>query len=77
VSGIKEVSIKTSQIELAKFLKWCGAASTGGEARNLLAAGRVEVNGIIESRSGRTLSPGDRVSVDQGEPYLLSLSRGG
>jgi len=57
-------------IKLDQFLKWIGAVQTGGEAKQLIRDGEVEVNGRMELRRGRKLIEGDRVSVS-GELYIL------
>jgi ribosome-associated protein len=50
-------------IKLDQFLKWVGAAQTGGEAKLLIQDGHVQVNGGLELRRGRKLVTGDRVVV--------------
>jgi len=57
-------------IKLDQFLKWIGVVQTGGEAKQLIREGEVEVNGQMELRRGRKLVEGDRVSVS-GEIYIL------
>ncbi len=57
-------------IKLDQFLKWVGVAHTGGEAKQLIRDGQIEVNGQMELRRGRKLIEGDRVSV-AGELYIL------
>ncbi len=57
-------------IKLDQFLKWIGVAHTGGEAKQLIRNGQIEVNGQMELRRGRKLIEGDRVSV-AGELYIL------
>ena len=57
-------------IKLDQFLKWIGVVQTGGEAKQLIREGEVEVNGQMELRRGRKLVEGDRVSVS-GEIYVL------
>ncbi len=51
-------------IKLDQFLKLVGIASTGGQAKLLIVDGGVKVNGIIETRRGRKLFPGDQVTVE-------------
>jgi ribosome-associated protein len=60
----------TQTIKLAQFLKWVGAASTGGEAKLMVQGGIVKVNDEIETRRGRQLVPGDCVMV-QGKIYQV------
>ncbi|HWN80892.1 MAG TPA: RNA-binding S4 domain-containing protein [Candidatus Udaeobacter sp.] len=50
-------------MNLDQFLKWSGVTPTGGQAKLLIQAGEVRVNGEIENRRGRGLQPGDRVEV--------------
>lgn len=49
-------------IRLGQLLKAAGLVDTGGAAKELLAAGRVTVNGTVESRRGAQLRPGDVVA---------------
>jgi ribosome-associated protein len=59
-------------IKLDQFLKWVGAVQTGGEAKLLIQAGKVKVNDEIETRRGRKLVEGDRVSA-LGATYRVEL----
>ena len=52
-------------IKLDQFLKLVGIASTGGQAKMMIADGAIEVNGVIETRRGRKLVSSDRVTVGQ------------
>lgn len=60
-------------IKLDQFLKWVGAVSTGGEAKNLIQSGRVKVNQETETRRGRKLITGDQVML-QGKSYQVELN---
>jgi ribosome-associated protein len=51
-------------ITLGQFLKVAHFASSGGEAKILIAQGSVRVNGETEERRGRKLVPGDVVQMD-------------
>ena len=51
-------------IRLGQFLKLAGLIDSGGEAKQLIAAGAVRVNGQVETRRGRQLIPGDEVECD-------------
>ncbi|MDZ8054044.1 MAG: RNA-binding S4 domain-containing protein [Aulosira sp. ZfuVER01] len=55
-------------IKLDQFLKLVGVAATGGQAKLMILDGYVKVNGIVETRRGRKLVSGDRVSVE-GKTY--------
>ena len=62
--------METPQIKLGDFLKWAGAAETGGRAKQMVQTGGVRVNGAVERRRGRQLTPGDRVAAS-GRIYLV------
>ena len=50
-------------MKLDQFLKWQGWVATGGEAKHHIQAGAVRVNGLVETRRGRQLADGDRISM--------------
>lgn len=58
----RTVSIDTEYIKLDQFLKLCGAAGSGGMAKEAVLSGKVEVNGEVCTVRGRKLYPGDRVT---------------
>lgn len=60
-------------IKLGQFLKWKGLVQTGGEAKIRVQGGEVFVNGEIDTRRGRKLVSGDRVTID-GHTYEVQLS---
>ena len=62
-------------ITLGQFVKLAGLASTGGEAKLLVAGGHVRVNGQIETRRGRKLAWGDLVET-RGESVLVGSRQG-
>jgi ribosome-associated protein len=59
-------------IKLDQFLKYVGCVQTGGQAKILIKYGEVEVNGTVETRRGRKLVSGDRVTVNQ-EQFIVDL----
>ncbi len=65
---MERVVIHTEFIKLDAFLKFCGAAETGGQAKELVQGGEVLVNGEACLMRGKKLHPGDRVSL-YGEEY--------
>ena len=67
---MQTITIKTEFIRLDAFLKFAGAAGTGGEAKNRIADGQARVNGEVCTQRGRKLRPGDTVSFS-GEEYLV------
>ncbi|HST50056.1 RNA-binding S4 domain-containing protein [Jatrophihabitans sp.] len=57
-------------IRLGQFLKLADAVELGSDVKLLLGTGTVLVNGVVETRRGRQLLPGDVVSV-RGEQLLV------
>ena len=51
---------------LGRALKAAGLVGTGGEAKVLIQAGEVSVNGEVETRRGRRLEESDVVEVGDG-----------
>ena len=66
-----KIGITSEFIKLDAFLKFCGAAGTGGEAKNRVANGDVTVNGAVCTARGKKLRPGDTVAID-GEEYTVT-----
>ncbi len=60
-SGEEEVAIRGESIRLGQLLKLVGLVDAGAEAKALLAAGEVTVNGEVEGRRGRQVRRGDVV----------------
>jgi ribosome-associated protein len=63
MDAVREVSIRDDTIRLGQALKLAGLAGSGGEARALIEASRVRVNGELETRRGRQLRRGDVVAL--------------
>lgn len=55
--------IKKVPVELYKILKFENFASSGGEAKYMIADGFVKVNGIIETRKRKKIYPGDTIEI--------------
>lgn len=64
---MEEINISTDFIKLDAFLKFCGEAGTGGEAKLLIVGGEIKVNGEVCVMRGKKLYPGDRVYAPGGE----------
>ena len=58
-----DVPISDGAIKLGQFLKLANLIESGSEAKPMLAAGIVRVNGEVETRRGRQLQAGDVVAV--------------
>ena len=65
-----EVKIKTEFIKLDSFLKFCGAASLGSEAKMYILDELVKVNGEICTQRGKKLYRGDIVEFN-GETFKV------
>jgi ribosome-associated protein len=61
--GMRDVPIDGDMIRLGQFLKLADLIDTGGEAKLVIAAGEVSVNGEVDVRRGRQLRRGDVVSI--------------
>ena len=72
---MQQVFIHTAFIRLDQLLKLVQVASGGGEAKLLIQAGEVQVNGETETRRGRKLRIGDRVEFE-GEVFQLQQAGG-
>lgn len=48
---------------LDQFLKQVGVVGSGGQAKVMIQAGEVKLNGNIEIRRGKKLATGDVVSI--------------
>tara|TARA_B100001167_G_scaffold188989_1_gene153069 strand:+ start:1665 stop:1856 length:192 start_codon:yes stop_codon:yes gene_type:complete len=51
--------------KLDQFLKYQGWVESGGEAKVLIRAGEVSVNGIVETRRGKRLAAGDVIQLGE------------
>jgi ribosome-associated protein len=58
-------------ITLTQVLKRAGWVETGGQAKALIAAGHILVNGEIERRRRRKMAVGDHVTFEGGPSLLL------
>ena len=64
------LEIDTDIIELYKVLKLEGLCSSGGEAKLVIADGKVKVNGEIETRKRKKILSGDLIGFS-GEQILI------
>ncbi len=69
---MKDVYINKEHVELFKILKFEGIASSGAEAKDMIAAGTVLVNGIIEKQKRKKMVSGDTIELN-GEIFRLKL----
>jgi ribosome-associated protein len=64
------MSDEQKPIKLDQFLKFQNLVGTGGEAKLLIHERQVAVNGVIETRRGRKLVVGDRVTLN-GQTWVV------
>lgn len=69
---MKNVFINKEHVELFKILKFEGIASSGAEAKDMIAAGNILVNGLIEKQKRKKIVAGDTIQFN-GEIFLLKL----
>ena len=70
--NVRSISLEKLPIELSALLKFAGLAESGGEAKQLIRQGLVLVNGEVETRKGKKLGAGDRVTVG-GETLVIKV----
>lgn len=61
---MSEISIRDEFIKLGQALKLSGIAENGADAKEMIAEGKICVNGEIETRRGRKLYKGDVFSYE-------------
>ncbi len=69
----RSILVRAVPIELCQFIKYGGLADTGGGAKQLIADGRVLLNGAVETQKRKKLGAGDRVTI--GEQTLVVAVR--
>jgi len=70
-NNITSVVLNQSPTELYKILKFEGLASSGAEAKMIIATGLVKVNRQIETRKRKKIIAGDTIEFDG---YLLQIT---
>lgn len=69
---MKEIILSKQPVELFKILKFEGMASSGGEAKMLIADGQVKVNGVKEIRKRKQIVADDVIEFS-GEEFIVHL----
>ncbi len=72
MSVMKEIVLLKQPVELFKILKFEGMASSGAEAKMLIADGHVKVNGAIEIRKRKQIVADDVIEF-AGEKFVVHL----
>ncbi len=65
------IQIHSEFIKLDSFLKFAGAAMTGGEAKEMVMSGIISLNGEKCTMRGKKIYPGDTVTVDGQITYTV------
>jgi ribosome-associated protein len=68
----RTVKLTRIPVELHKILKFETLAASGGEAKHMIAEGRVTVNGKIETQKQKKIYPGDVIEI---EGYRLEMEK--
>lgn len=76
VGAEQPVAITGEMIRLGQLLKLAGTVAGGAEAKAMIAAGEVTVNGEIERRRGRQLHAGDVVGAGGHQLRVVGKSGG-
>ncbi|MCF7686719.1 MAG: RNA-binding S4 domain-containing protein [Cephaloticoccus sp.] len=66
------IVIRAQPIELCQLLKFAGLTESGGTAKQAIASGLVELNGVKETQKRKKVMSGDRVSYN-GHALLVKL----
>jgi ribosome-associated protein len=61
-------------IQLDQFMKWKGLVSTGGQAKLVIQAGEVRLNGVVETRRKKKLKAGDQVTYG-GRTFVVDFDQ--
>lgn len=59
-----DIEITTPFIKLEQILKFSGLTETGGQAKEIIQEGLVQVNGEVVTERGRKIRPGDEVILE-------------
>ena len=70
---MKTIIITTEFIKLQDLLKFANLVETGGEAKELIQGGGVQVNGETCTMRGKKIRPGDVVAFD-GQKLTVSYA---
>ena len=72
--NVIDFELRAEHITLDALLKATGLAASGGAAKVLIADGRVQVNGEVDTRRGRKLRAGDEVALGEVQVRLRAGS---
>lgn len=69
-----EAYLQTLPITLAQFLKWCGVAENGAQAKEMVRRGMAKLNGQLCTIPGKQLVASDIVEVSGQVWQILNQS---
>lgn len=72
---VAEISIVDDTIRLGQFLKLAGLVDVGSDAKAVIEAGEVKVNGRPDTRRGRQLHHGDVVVYGDKSARVVSTAQ--
>ena len=70
---MQKILIHTEFIKLDALLKYAGLCETGGEAKECVQSGEVQVNGEVCTMRGKKIRPGDVVTF-RGQEYAAAYA---
>jgi ribosome-associated protein len=71
-SSRRSLQVGDRPINLTQVLKLAGCVQSGGEAKAVISAGHVRVNGDVELRKRRQMKAGDVVVIEGGPTVELA-----
>ena len=71
-SESRTLALRGDHITLAQAVKAVGLAGSGGQAKVLVRAGTVTVNGAPATQPGRKLHAGDRFGTAEGGEWTIT-----
>ncbi|MEO6710185.1 MAG: RNA-binding S4 domain-containing protein [Planctomycetota bacterium] len=74
---MRQFQLRDEFIELSSLLKFEGVCSSGGEAKMLVAAGKVQVDGAVELRKACKIRAGQRVQAGDIQIEILAAPSAG
>ena len=64
MTPLRSVEINSEPVELYKILKFEGMVTSGGQAKAVVAAGQVLVNGKVETQKRKKIVGGDTIEFN-------------
>ncbi len=73
MTPLRSVEISSEPVELYKILKFEGMVTSGGQAKAVVAAGQVLVNGKVETQKRKKIVSGDTIEFNN-EKFGVKLT---